>query len=171
MPTARSCDPTLVIFHCTPSPLPTPSHILRCLQLGLRTCDWTQRLKPLPTTRTRQSPHKAVMGMPRGLRTCDWTQRLKPLPTTRTRQSPHKPIMGTPRCITWDFALVIGRSVSSHCRQRARGSRGLTCETIELDQCSAGRCCEPRKAKRHTSETSKVSCCPPLNPLLTAADF
>ena len=58
-----------------------------------------------------------------GLRTCDWTQRLKPLPTTRTRQSPHKTDMGMPRCITWDFALVIGRNVTSHSRQRARESR------------------------------------------------
>ena len=30
--------------------------------LGLRTCDWTQRLKTLPRTRTRQSPRRTVMG-------------------------------------------------------------------------------------------------------------
>ena len=30
--------------------------------LGLRTCHWAQRLKPLPTTRTRQSPLKTAMG-------------------------------------------------------------------------------------------------------------
>ena len=30
---------------------------------GLHTSDRTQRLKPLPTTRTRHSPHEAVMGM------------------------------------------------------------------------------------------------------------
>ena len=55
-----------------------------------------------------------------GHRTSDWTQRLKPLTTTRTRQSPHKAIMSMPRCITWHFALVTGRNVSSHCRKRAR---------------------------------------------------
>ena len=32
LPTARSCDLTLVILHCTPSLLPAPSHILRCLR-------------------------------------------------------------------------------------------------------------------------------------------
>ena len=31
--------------------------------LRLRTCHWTQRLKTLPTARTRQPPHKTVMGM------------------------------------------------------------------------------------------------------------
>ena len=31
--------------------------------LGLRTCDLTQGLKPSPTTRTRQSPHKTIVGM------------------------------------------------------------------------------------------------------------
>ena len=31
--------------------------------LRLRTCHWTQRLKTLPTARTRQPPHKTVKGM------------------------------------------------------------------------------------------------------------
>ena len=84
-------------------------------------------------------------------RTCDWTPRLKPLPTTRTRHSPHKTVMGMPRCITWDFALVTGRNVSSHCTQRARGSKELTCETIELGRSTTGRCCEPKNA---TSEAT-----------------
>ena len=70
-----------------------------------------------------------------GLRTCEWAQRLKPLPTTRTRK------------LRTDM------------------------RDIELHQCRTGRCCEPSNTKRHTSETTKVSCCPPASALLTAADF
>ena len=43
--------------------------------LGLRTCDWTQRLKALPRTRTRQSPRKTLMGRQHSeAQSCTWHQ-------------------------------------------------------------------------------------------------
>ena len=42
---------------------------------------------------------------------------------------------------------------------------------IDLHQYNTGSCCEPSKTKRHTSSTTKVTCFPPANSLLTAADF
>ena len=70
--------------------------------LGLRTCDWTQRLKPLPTTRTRQSPGKTGMGMSRSTA---WDFALLSGRDVRS------------------YAPATGRNVSSQCRQRARDSR------------------------------------------------
>ena len=53
----------------------------------LRTCDWRQRFKPLPTTRTEQAPHKALMGMPRCI-TCDFALVTGRNVTSHWRQSP-----------------------------------------------------------------------------------
>ena len=59
--------------------------------LQLRTCDLTQRLKPLPRTArgTRQTSshaHAQVLQLRHG--TCLCTQSPKPMPTTRWKQSP-----------------------------------------------------------------------------------
>ena len=63
------------------------------VHLGLRTCDWMQRLKRLLTTRTTTTTYKVMWhGLVNhlGLGTCDWTQRLKPLLTTNTTTTTYK---------------------------------------------------------------------------------
>ena len=48
---------------CTPETIPTQNRTERVQvnHRGRRRCHWTQRLKRLPTTRTRQTPHQSVM--------------------------------------------------------------------------------------------------------------
>ena len=83
---------------------------VRVHDLGLRTSDWTQRHKPVPTTRrrhahfwldatsatTEDNAHETastqyIYGYVQvnhlGLHTCHWTQRLKQLPTAREESS------------------------------------------------------------------------------------
>ena len=142
--------------------------------LALRTCDWTQRLKPLPTTRTRPPRHKAVMGTPRCI-TCNFALLTGRNVSSHCREGAR----GTRQTSSHAHAQVHQlRHGTCHCTQspklmpttRTRKQRTDMWD-IELHQYSTGRCCEPSKTKRHTSETTKVSCCPPANPLLTAADF
>ena len=63
------------------------------VHLGLRTCDWMQRLKRLLTTRKTTTTYKVMWhGLVNhlGLGTCDWTQRLKPLLATNTTTTTYK---------------------------------------------------------------------------------
>ena len=106
------------------------------VHLGLRTCDWMQRLKRLLTTRKTTTTYKVMWhGLVNhlGLGTCDWTQRLKPLLATNTTTTTYKTTQQF--FVTfWDSSRHTRQSCGMDYDQRDSKTADLTREQKKHDE-------------------------------------
>ena len=145
------------------------------VHLGLRTCDWMQRLKRLLTTRKTTTTYKVMWhGLVNhlGLGTCDWTQRLKPLLATNTTTTTYKTTQQF--FVTfWDSSRHTRQSCGMDYDQRDSKNADLTREQKKHDgvtRLSLGSSDSPNASRHmtfqnmHNTDSVALHCRTPREP-------